>query len=46
MVDPQITELSRVMNEALISGFIKYILPVLIIGGFLDLVFHSGKKRK
>lgn len=46
MADPQLMELSRVMNEALITGFFKYIFPVLMIGGFLDLIFHSGKKRK
>lgn len=46
MADPKIIELSTAMGEALISGFFKYIFPVLMIGGFLELVFHGGNKRK
>jgi hypothetical protein len=46
MVDPQIIELNKTISESMLSAFFKIILPIIIIGGILDILKTLISKKK
>jgi hypothetical protein len=46
MVDPQIMEVGKAVNESILSVFFKIILPIMIIGGVLDVLKTLIFKKK